>query len=138
MATPITLNDRIRVMLFTIVILAVLAAGVIGYTRWNRYQARKARRARLDPNSLTTSEQKSLAIETATDPGELRAMWAAWRLRGWAEGGMLHVHVLDRLDFLGADLSLAEEDILRAAPERFRRGAELPRIRGNGGGEGQV
>lgn len=121
-------------MTLTIILLVLLAAGIIGYTRWTRYQAQKAKAARRkDYNALTTAEDKYIALETEDDPAEIRAMWATWRTRGWAEGGMLHIHVLDRLDYLKDDLSPAERAYLEDAPEKFRHGASLPPVRGQGG-----
>ena len=82
--------------------------------------------------SATSKEDKLRVIAEASDVMALRRAWTAWRSRGLADGGQIHLLVLDRLEELGDTLSEHEMEVRAKGRAAVRRGRELPPIHGHG------
>jgi len=83
--------------------------------------------------SLTTTEAKIAAIETAETPEQLDAMWEAWAERGLSATGIMRARVLRAKQNLGVELTEAHAALVAEIEKRAKEGAKLPPIQGEGG-----
>lgn len=80
--------------------------------------------------SLTSMEEKRLAIESARSVRELEQMWEAWEHQGLSQDGLLHAELLQRKGELVGELSETERARVREADAAWKAAKNLPVIKG--------